>query len=117
SGFLPEFIHVAGALMSTDPFPSKCNSRRTFLRTGVTATLATAVYPALGSARAADAAPAVTDFKKDFELDEITIDEVQKALQSGEFSSRSLTQKYLKRIEEIDKAGPKVNSIIELNPD
>jgi len=103
--------------MSTDPFPSKCNSRRTFLRTGVTATLATAVYPALGSARAADAAPAVTDFKKDFELDEITIDEVQKALQSGEFSSRSLTQKYLKRIEEIDKAGPKVNSIIELNPD
>ncbi len=103
--------------MSTNSLPPKYNSRRNFLRTGVTATLATAAYPAFGSARVADPAPAITDFKKDFELDEITIDDLQKAFQSGQHSSHSLTEKYLARIQEIDKAGPLLNSIIELNPD
>jgi len=107
--------------MSTDSLPPKCNSRRNFLRAGVAATLATATYPALGSPRVVDSAPApgpaVGDFVKDFELDEITIDDVQKAFQSGQYSSRSLTEKYLKRIGEIDKTGPVLNSIIELNPD
>ncbi|HEV3303279.1 MAG TPA: amidase, partial [Planctomycetaceae bacterium] len=54
---------------------------------------------------------------KDFELDEITIDDLQKAFQSGQYSSRSLSEKYLARIAEIDKAGPRVNAVIELNPD
>jgi amidase len=107
--------------MSTDSLPPKYNSRRNFLRTGVTATLATAAYPALGSARLVDPprapAAAVTNFKSDFELDEITIDELRKAFQSGQYSSRSLTEKYLARIAQIDKAGPMVNSVIELNPD
>ena len=88
----------------------------------MTATLATAAYPALGSARVVDPAPGgarrhLADFKKDFELDEITIDDPQNALQSGRYSSRSLAEKYLARIQEIDKAGPMVNSVIELNPD
>ena len=97
--------------MSTDSLAPKFNSRRNFLRTGVTATLATATYPALGSARVVDPfapAPACAgrDFKQDFELDEITIDDLQKAFQSGQYSSRSLTEKYLARIQEIDKAAP-----------
>ena len=107
--------------MSTDSLPPKYNSRRNFLRAGVTATLATAAYPALGAARvldpAAAPAPGIIDFKKDFELDEITIDDLQKAFLSGQYSSRSLTEKYLARIQEIDKAGPMVNSVIELNPE
>jgi len=118
--------------MSTNPLPpedvsesssspsSKFTSRRTFLRTAVTATAAAAAYPALGSARVADPAGAGgTDktFVRDFELDEITIDEVQKAFHSGQYSSHSLTEKYLHRIREIDQQGPKVNAVIELNPD
>ncbi len=105
--------------MSTNSLPVKYHSRRNFLRTGLTATLATAAYPALGSARVVDPAPGpvASDFKKDFELDELTMDDVQKAFQSGQYSSHSLTAKYLARIQEIDKAGPMVNSIIELNPD
>jgi amidase len=119
--------------MSDDSLPSKfnptvnsnSNSRRNFLRAGVTATLATAAYPALGAARVGDPAPtsgaAVQNlehnFKKDFELDEITIDDLQKAFQSGQHSSHSVTEKYLARIAEIDKAGPMVNAVIELNPD
>ena len=109
--------------MSIDSLPPKYNSRRNFLRAGVTATLATAAYPALGAARVVDPvsppATAVIDanFKKDFELDEITIDDLQKAFLSGQYSSRSLAEKYLARIQEIDKAGPMVNSVIELNPE
>ena len=109
--------------MSTDPLAPKYNSRRNFLRTGVTATLATAAYPALGAARVADApttpvpAPVAGHFERDFELDEITIDDLQKAFQSGQYSCRSLPEKYLARIQEIDKAGPMLNSVIELNPD
>jgi len=107
--------------MSTNSLPAKNSSRRNFLRTGLTATVATAAYPAFGSARVIDPAPApvpvAADFKKDFELDELTIGDAQKAFQSGQYSSRSLTEKYLARIQEIDKAGPMVNSIIELNPE
>jgi amidase len=119
--------------MSDDSLPSKfnptvnsnSNSRRNFLRAGVTATFATAAYPALGAARVADTVPVPgpgvqsleQNFKKDFELDEITIDDLQKAFQSGQYSSRRLTEKYLARIAEIDKAGPTVNAVIELNPD
>src|SRR5712692_3849300 len=107
--------------MSTDSLQPKYNSRRNFLRTGMTATLATAAYPALGSARVVDpapaTAPAVKSFEKDFELDEITIDDLQKTFQSGQHSSRSLAEKYTARIEEIDKQGPGINSVLELNPD
>ncbi|MGA6987869.1 MAG: amidase family protein, partial [Terriglobales bacterium] len=107
--------------MSTNTLPSKLNSnsnsRRNFLRTGVTATLAAAAYPALGSARVVESPTPAGNFKNDFELDEITIADLQKAFQSGQHSSRSVTEKYLARIQDIDKAGPKVNSVIEVNPD
>ncbi len=107
--------------MSTNTLPSKfnsnSNSRRNFLRTGVTATLAAAAYPALGSARVVESPTPAGNFKNDFELDEITIADLQKAFQSGQHSSRSVTEKYLARIQDIDKAGPKVNSVIEVNPD
>jgi len=52
-----------------------------------------------------------------FALNEITIDELQKKMQSGELTSRSITEMYLNRIQEIDKSGPTINSIIEVNPD
>jgi amidase len=111
--------------MSADSLPPKFNrkynSRRNFLRAGITATVATAAYPALGAPRAGDptsaASPAVIAFKNDSELDEITIDGLQKAFQSGQYSSHAVTEKYLARIAEIDKAGPTINAVIELNPD
>lgn len=52
-----------------------------------------------------------------FVLNEITIDELQQAMQSGKYTSRSITEMYLKRIAAVDKDGPKLNAIIELNPD
>jgi amidase len=53
----------------------------------------------------------------DFVLNEITIDALQQKMQAGELSSHAITQLYLDRINQIDKAGPKLNAVIELNPD
>lgn len=53
----------------------------------------------------------------DFDLNEITIAELQQKMISSNQSAVSLTKMYLKRIKEIDKNGPKINAVIELNPD
>jgi len=52
-----------------------------------------------------------------FEWEEATIDQLQSAMQSGKASAVSITQKYLDRIAALDKAGPAINAVIELNPD
>lgn len=65
---------------------------------------------------AAKVAPPTNEVKP-FELDEITIPELQEGMSSGRFTSESLVEKYTARIHEIDKQGPAINSVIELNPD
>ncbi|MGH9881966.1 MAG: amidase family protein, partial [Pyrinomonadaceae bacterium] len=52
-----------------------------------------------------------------FELDEVAIPQLQAHLKSGKYNSRELVKKYLDRIDEVDKRGPKINSVIEINPD
>ena len=52
-----------------------------------------------------------------FELDELTIAELQSGMASGKYTAHSLCKKYLDRIDEIDKHGPAINSVIETNPD
>jgi amidase len=51
-----------------------------------------------------------------FAFDEATIADLQTRMASGATTSRDLTQAYLDRIAAIDKAGPTLNSVIELNP-
>jgi amidase len=50
-------------------------------------------------------------------MDEFTIRELGSKMDSGELSAQSLTEKYLERIELIDRSGPSINSVIEINPD
>src|SRR5688500_10924710 len=52
-----------------------------------------------------------------FELEELTIPDLQRGMQSGKYSARSLVEKYTDRINDIDKKGPTLKSVIELNPD
>jgi amidase len=52
-----------------------------------------------------------------FELDELTITQLQDGMNSGKFTSRSLVDMYLQRIAAIDGQGPAINSVIELNPE
>ena len=50
-------------------------------------------------------------------LPEWTISELQEKMKSGELTARQLAVSYLERIESVDKDGPYVNSVIEVNPD
>jgi len=52
-----------------------------------------------------------------FDLEEATIADLQQRMQSGRETSRSLVDKYLARIEAIDRKGPTLHSVIEINPD
>ena len=52
-----------------------------------------------------------------FELEEITIQQLQDGLKSGKYTSRRLVTAYLTRIQQIDGAGPTLRSVIETNPD
>lgn len=54
---------------------------------------------------------------RSFELDEITIAEIQQGYKSGKYSVTKIVQLYIDRIDEIDRNGPKLNSIIMINPD
>ncbi|MGC2258555.1 MAG: amidase [Candidatus Sulfotelmatobacter sp.] len=93
--------------------------RRKFFKTTLagSATLALApLHPALAAAR--ERIPDSSSARvKPFELDELTITDLQAGMKSGRFTARSLVEKYSHRIDEIDKHGPAINSVIELNPD
>jgi amidase len=89
--------------------------RRTLFRYGGIGTAAAVVGQAIGRAAPAPAAEAVR--VESFELDEATISDLQKKMVSGEESARSLTEKYLARIEALDRKGPELRSVLETNPD
>jgi amidase len=61
-------------------------------------------------ARADDGPPA-------FALEEVSIAELQQRMASGELTSHAIVQLYLDRIAAVDKSGPAINAVIELNPD
>jgi amidase len=51
-----------------------------------------------------------------FDLQTATVADIQAAMDAGALSSEKLVQLYLNRIEAYDKAGPKINAVITLNP-
>jgi amidase len=59
------------------------------------------------------AAPSVAGFA----LEEATVAQLQEWMRDGRYTSEALTRMYLERIEAIDRNGPRLNAIIELNPD
>ena len=52
-----------------------------------------------------------------FELSEVTIDDLQQGMASGRYTSQRLTELYLARIEQLDRRGPELRSVSEVNPD
>lgn len=55
--------------------------------------------------------------KDNFRFLEMDITQIQQGYKDGKFSIRDVVQAYLDRMEDIDKNGPGLNSIIRLNPD
>src|SRR5438045_2072414 len=52
-----------------------------------------------------------------FELDEISLADIGAGLRDGRWTTRRLVELYLARIEAVDHNGPKLGSVIEVNPD
>ena len=95
-------------------------NRRKFFKSSAVAglSLPTIVAASCNNAGAKDAKTTVTnDTPDNFELNEITIDALQQKMQQGAYTSASITAQYLKRIAEIDREGPSLHAVIELNPD
>jgi len=95
--------------------------RRNFLKTtslaGLTLTAVVTGTSNLLAETKTDSTAPLDPKAGEFLLSEATITELQHKMQTKVYTSRSITEMYLKRIHDIDKNGPKLNAIIELNPD
>ncbi len=93
--------------------------RRDFLTTGTLAaagvgSLLTSCNP--NSPKTTVPATAI-DAVPDFELNEENILSLQEKMAAGKLSAEQMTNLYLQHIEAIDKKGPLLNCVIEINPD
>ena len=94
------------------------NRRKFLMNTSVAGLAATTIASTTFEATAKTPPETIIkDFKDDFKLNEVTIGELQQKMKDGNLTSKAITQMYLKRIEAIDKKGPAINSVIEINPD
>ncbi|UCC49134.1 MAG: amidase, partial [Gemmatimonadota bacterium] len=90
-------------------------SRRSFLRYAAVGGLAAAT-PIELTRRAKPVRAAVPRIPP-FELEEMTIAEMQRWMAAGRFTARYLAQRYIERIEALDWNGPATRNVLELNPD
>ncbi len=119
TGWISMFVALARLQnMPREKTAFSLSGRRSFLQTALTAGGAAAFHPAMSAARTMiPSGPPQHVQIKPFELEEITIAELREGMKSGKFTARSLVEKYHERIDELDKRGPAVNAIIELNPE
>src|SRR6202140_3332411 len=95
-------------------------ARRKFIQASLLAGASAAVLsprPSFGASPSVSSPFQTKSAAGSFDLDEITVGELQEGMTSGRFTAHSITDKYLARIEAIDKHGPAINSVIEVNPD
>src|SRR5512133_1392239 len=81
--------------------------RRAFLAAGL----------ATGAAALAGGDLKTTPTTKGLVLEEATVDGLQAGMAAGHWTSADLVRRYQARIKAVDQAGPKLNSVIELNPE
>jgi amidase len=97
--------------------------RRKFVSVGAVAgTLALRGKPLIAeSIRVVDRAEKAREHEQfsiaPFELDEATVADLQSRMASGRMSSHAITQAYLERIAALDRKGPSLRHVIEVNPD
>ena len=92
-------------------------NRRSFLAAGAAGGVWATIATAEAQSEHKNETPPTPTSEQSFELSELSIADLQQGIESGKFTSRSLVEKYLARIEAIDDRGPKLESVIEVNPD
>jgi amidase len=92
--------------------------RRNFVKTTSLAGLSFALLPIISCQNNSSKTNSNdTQMNNSFPLKEMTVDQLQSKMADGSFTSESITQMYLDEINRIDKAGPLLRSVIEINPD
>jgi amidase len=91
--------------------------RRIFVKNGVLAGISLASLSLAACQLNSPAQKTEQPSAEKLNLDELTISELQEKVKSGSLTYVALTKIYLRRIEELDKAGPTLNAVIEINPD
>jgi amidase len=91
--------------------------RRTLFRYGAAGGAAIAVGGPAARAVFAATAPPQEPGPAPFDLEEASIAGLQKRLESGSDTAKSLTEKYLARIDALDRKGPALRAVLETNPD
>jgi amidase len=89
--------------------------RRSLLRGVIGGGAALAAWP--GVSEAAPPPAPETAAVPSFELEELTVADLQKRMASKQDTARSLCEKYIARIEALDQRGPGLRSVLEVNPD
>ncbi|HLP94596.1 MAG TPA: amidase [Saprospiraceae bacterium] len=93
-------------------------NRRRFLQNTALAGAALSLSPLASCENPSTAATTSTaEANPPFALQGASIADLQKQMASGERTARQIAQLYLDRIQAIDKNGPAINAVIELNPD
>jgi len=90
-------------------------SRRSFLRYAAAGGLAAAAPIEL--TRRAEPVRAAVPRIPPFELEEMTMAEMQRWMAAGRFTARYLVERYIERVEALDWEGPATRNVLELNPD
>ncbi len=91
--------------------------RRDFMKYSLMGSAMALTPQAMARQRADSDVAALQRTAAPIDLEEITVSELQDYMDSGELTARSLAEMYLQRIEEIDRSGPMLNSVLEINPD
>ncbi len=88
-------------------------NRRSFLQWGTRATAGSTLAVCMPSASVHSSESSSEPLR--FSLEEATIADLQRLMASGRLTARQLVQTYLDRIEALDKQGPTLRSILEIN--
>ena len=91
--------------------------RRDILQTGILGGVAAAIAPALSAGRVFAAEVPKPLPIPAFEFEEATVSDLESRMSAGQISAATLSQAFLERIQDVDKNGPRLNSVIEVNPD
>jgi amidase len=115
-------LRAAGGLLTLSSERIIIMDRRDFVRLGAVAGALTLRGKRLSAEVIADRAvrprePNDAFANAPFALDEVTIADLQSAMASGRMTARSITQQYIDRIHALDRTGPTLRAILEINPE
>ena len=93
-------------------------TRREFLELGAASGFASVAGAACRTAGVPDALPGLAGPAiPPFALQEATLADLERGLESGKYTAHALCESYLARIDDLDRRGPTLRSVIETNPD